>query len=422
MYKVKTPKEKDLLHICSASCLFIGNKPIIGGDFNMSTIIRDTEYSTVENSLSKAENRKLFKDTIDIHMANNISCYASFGPVNRPVFHTSESDAVFKAVGVPKERFEDLLKIMQKSDSRWKIKGVDYPFYLAIVLAIRYFTLKHDDVQIKNSLSYMVCFTYALVYAKYYKKTNPTESIMAYAINNMSNKYRIKTSGNLWTVLYESVEKAYQLHKKGMTTGEDDAFVRFVADVRTRINSFIRKISNAYYAAFTNGQYLQSESESFEDDKYYEADSNTLAVERVTNKVLTRLIVSGPDAKLIELAAKNCGVSVNVLRTYIQSMVTDEQKDDIRVIVESLLFLYLFTESTDKHTIRDIGTNDFLIYCMKVYKKSNTIDPNVLKIKAILDKWLKELGLITKHSSPTTTNNFRRALYMFFIMTIMKSN
>lgn len=391
----------------------------------MSTYASDALYNKVESAMSDKTNYALFKNTIDQHMANNFDKYSSIGPIKRPIFRTEESDAMFKAMGLTKDDLADIIATMKTKDSRWKIRGVDQPMNMAVVLSLEYFLKQNDEKQVKNALSYMICFNYPLFHYKYFRKAEPTESIMAYTINNLSNKYQIKTAGNVWAVLFDTTEKALALQKNGIKKGDDDAFVRFIADVRTRINGFMQKIANAYYANWKSGNYLQNEHESFEEDKYYEADSNTLAIERITNKVLTRLIVSGPDSKLVELAAKNCSVSVNLLRTYTQSMITDKQKDDIRTIIEKLLFLYLLTENEDnKHTIRDVGTNDFLIYCMKVYKKSNTIDPNVIAIKEILDRWLRELGELKSGTSSKSThvNNVRRALYMFFIMSIMKNS
>ena len=57
---------------------------------------------------------------------------------------------------------------------------------------------------------------------------------------------------------------------------------------------------------------------------------------------------------------------------------------------------------------------------MKVYKKSNTIDENVIKIKNTLDRWLVELDVAEHTSRKGTINDFRRALYMFFVLTVVK--
>lgn len=379
-------------------------------------------YKKVETSLNDKANVKSFQSVIDTHMANNVDKYSATGPIKRPIFKNEESLGMFQSMGIAREDLETAIATFKKEDSRWKIQGVDQPLNLAAVLAIRYFLNANNEKMVKSALSYVICFNYPLYHKKYFRVAEPTESIMNYTINNLSDKYQIKRSGNLWEVLFSTSEKALDLQKSGIKKGDLDAYVRFIADVRTRINSFMRKISNAYYDNWKEGNYLQNEHESFDEDNYYEADSNTLAIERMTNKVLTRLIVSGPDTKLIELAAKNCDVSVSNLRTYIQSMITDEQKDDIRTIIERLLFLYLLTENDQyRHTVRDVKTNDFLIYCMKVYKKSNTIDPNVIKIKEILDRWMKELGIMKTKSKSTVVGNVRRAMYMFFVMTVMKN-
>ena len=100
-------------------------------------------------------------------------------------------------------------------------------------------------------------------------------------------------------------------------------------------------------------------------------------------------------------------------------MVTNEHISDIRTIVENLVYLFLMS-TDEKHSIDQVYTNDFMVYCLRVYKKSHTIDKNVIEIKKILDRWLIDLGIMKKGSKPTTfTNNYRKALYMFFVMTVV---
>jgi hypothetical protein len=80
-----------------------------------------------------------------------------------------------------------------------------------------------------------------------------------------------------------------------------------------------------------------------------------------------------------------------------------------------MLFLYLFN---DQNTVQEVGSNRFLVYCLDTYKKSNTTDENIIKIKRVLDKWLDDLGTYKKTQRLATINNFRRALFMFFVMSI----
>ena len=61
-----------------------------------------------------------------------------------------------------------------------------------------------------------------------------------------------------------------------------------------------------------------------------------------------------------------------------------------------------------------------MIYCLQIYRRSNTTDKNIIKIKAILDKWLKDLGLMDKTNRTATIVSFRKALFTFFVMEIQK--
>ena len=45
-----------------------------------------------------------------------------------------------------------------------------------------------------------------------------------------------------------------------------------------------------------------------------------------------------------------------------------------------------------------------------MYKKSNTKNENIVKIKTIIDKWLDEVGLTSKTMRTATIVNFRKAI------------
>ena len=122
----------------------------------MSTYASDALYKKVESALSDKTNYALFENTIDQHMANNFDKYSSIGPIKRPIFRTEESDAMFKAMGLTKDELADIIATMRTKDSRWKIRGVDQPMNMAVVLSLEYFLKQNDEKQVKNALSYMI--------------------------------------------------------------------------------------------------------------------------------------------------------------------------------------------------------------------------------------------------------------------------
>lgn len=389
----------------------------------MSKIIVDSLYSKVESSLKNKENLKMFKTNLDKYMAQYAEIYAAPGPSKRPVFSEKNIKDFFDVVGLTGAEINSTLeKVKEEFNSQLQVAST--PIYTPISLAFRYFLTKNDKENVDRCIGYLIVAMYPALHWRYFKQfgKEPNPAAMAYTINNLSNKFNLKHANSLWEALMELETTCVEYFKKDLIRGADNDIIRFINSSRTRMNSFLRKITNEFMSVLSSKKYLGKEFESFEEDNYHEADSDTYAIDRIVNKVVTSLVVQGPDMRLIDMSAKNCKVSVNLLRSYVTTMVGGEHREDIQAIIESLLYLYVQSDGSDNqgHSVSEVGTNNFFIHCMKVYKKSNTIDENVIKIKNTLDRWLVELDVAEHTSRKGTINDFRRALYMFFVLTVVK--
>lgn len=387
----------------------------------MAKYILDALYSKVDKALSDKNNIKSIKTNFDRYMANNVDAYMStIGPSIRPIFSNTDISRFIQTIGLTSPEIRDAINktIKNKSVKYWY--KLDNEIIVANVLATRYFTIAGNDDYVKMCIGYMIFERYPSLHHKYYKhlgrSTDP--NIMEYTINNISNKFKIKQAASLWQALMEIATAAYEHFKSGIVKGDDASICDYALRMQTSLNSFMRKISVAYHDNWTKGNTTKVETEIFEDEKYYEGDSNSLIVDKLTNKVVSHLVVNGPDMKLVEISAKMNNISVNLLRSYTQTMITEKQRNDIYVIVERILSLYLISD--EPHKANTIGTNEFLLYCLQLYKKSNTINKDIIKIKTILDKWLVDLGIMNKTSRDATINGFRKALFVFFVLTIQK--
>ena len=372
-------------------------------------------YPLVEKGLSKKQNTVNLKKAVGEYIDRNSDKLTAIGPIRRPTFLDRDIEHLYHAIEVNPNLIKSTLKKSGNIKGHWKIMAE--PFNTASVLAIRYYTLKKDEDMVNTVLIYHALSMYPSLHKKYFA-FEPNENIMNYTINNLSNKFKIKQLGTLLAALIDTAQGSYRLYKDGIIKGTDKDFVDFVMGLKTRLNSLMRNISNEFYDNHDNNRYLNLDSDSYEEDNYHEADSNTYAVERMTNKITLELTVNGPSMKLVSVAARYCQVSTNELRNYVTSMITNEKREDIRTIIESILFLYLFN---DKNTTDQVGSERFLLYCLGMYKKSNTTDENIIKIKKVLDEWLEELGTYKKTQRLATINNFRRALFVFFVITIQTS-
>lgn len=379
----------------------------------MTKVIVDELYSTVEAHLSKKENVVKLRHSIEDYIDKNTEKLGKLGPVDRTLFSSADEMKLFEPIGLTPQRVKEAMKKSPAYKAHWEVTKKE--FNTAAPLALRYFTMKNNDEMARIVLIYFILSMYPARHHRYFRY-GVNEQIMQYTINNLSNKYKIKQLGTMLHAIIDTAEVAYKTYKVNIKSGTDKEIVDFINGMHTRLNSLLKNIANEYYENHEKNLYLNSDSDSFEEDNYHIADSNIYAVDTLTQKVVTKLTVSGPNANLVNSAAQSCSVSVNELRNYLNSMITNERRDEIHQVVESLLFLYLFDS---KHTLNDIYRNNkFMMYCVEMYKKSNTTDKNIIRIKKILDSWLEDLGTYKKTQRLATINNFRRALFMFFVMAI----
>lgn len=381
----------------------------------MSTFFKDTLYNDISKGLSKKENTLKVKKIVSKYIDTNMIKLSTTGPVYKTIFDIMDKKRLYDVCEVTEEQVVSILKKNPYIKGHWRI--MNDPFNSVSALSIRFY-LVNNNKDIATMLSYyLILSMYPSLHSKYFKY-GVNEQIMSYTINNLSNKFKIKQVGSLLPALQETALGSLTHHSKNIIRGTDKDIVDFIMDLKTRANSFLLKIAKNYYENNENKLYLNSDSDSMDSDNYHEADSNVYLIERMTNNVVLKLTVNGPDMKLITTSAKLAQVSVNELRNYINTLVIGENKQEIKDIVESILYLYLYDE---KNRASEINSNKFFLECLEIYKKSNTTNPNIIKIKSILDEWLNRVGIYKKTQRLATLNNFRRALYIFFVISIMST-
>ena len=383
-----------------------------------SSMLTDKLYKNVETALAQKKNQDKYRENLDKYLSANSDKYFINGPGERPIFSDSNINAYIQLIGLDTLTIKRTLKETKSIGSNWNI--MNNPFNTANALATRYSIIKKNDELIKLSQWYLLVAFYPSIHSKYFKY-GVNQACMDYTINNLSDKYRIKQLKSLWAALTEMASTAYALHKDNLARGEDLDYVKYIQDVHTRMNSLIQNIAVKYYDNHKNQRFLETEFESFDEDNYHEADSNSYQITKITNNVVNHLCMHGADMKLVELAAKSTSVSTNEMRNYCNTLIDEKHRTDISQIVESILFVYLFNTDGQTHSTSDIGTNDFMYYCLQMYKKSNTVDKNIIRVKDILNKWLVDVGVIGKNGRGSSTIlQFKKAFFTFFVMSIQK--
>lgn len=383
----------------------------------ISSVVTNFLYTVIEEKFVNKQLQRKFINIVTSYIDRNSSKLSTAGPSKRPIFSDRDRKLVFDMFDVDLLELKKVLKGSNYINTNWKI--VMDPFNLVMMMMIRFCKLHKLDELNRFCVVYLTLSMYPSLHYKYFK-FEPNEAIMQYTINNLSSKYKIKNSGTIMNALIDTTVTSDTTYSKNIAEGNDKQLTDYINAYKTRINSMMKKIRDAFEKNYRDGKYLNQETDNENEDNFQRSDSNSYLITRLVDKVYLKLSVHGPDMKVVQIVSKINEVSVNETRnTIIKLCQNKNESERIKSLCESILYLFLFD---GKNRVEDLPGNTFLQFCLEVYKKSNTTDENIIKIKSILDDWIKEYSVAYKNTQRVATlNSFRRAIYTFFVLMIQTS-
>lgn len=376
----------------------------------------------LSEDISKAMEDKKNIDKISRHIINyvdrNNDKLQAMGPMKQIFFSDADMNIIYECSGITEKRALDTIKEVKATGLQAQWSNVGKPYLVVLSLMIREASIKKKKELVYLLIMYMGLSSYFSLFRKYFQ-FEPNPAIMEYTINNLSNKYKIKQLGTMYATIIDTMQVAHDTGESRLIGGLDKDLVVYIQDKKTRLNDMFKNIRREFEVNYQQSKYMNVDYDSFDEDDYRESNSDTFEITRITDKVLLKLLIEGPQMQLVNLSAKLNQVSVNELRNYSNKIITGTNKEGLRQVIESILTLFI---STGGNKVTEIRTNKFLQYSLDIYKKSNTNDKNIIRIKAVLDQWLKDVGLFQKTTRPATINSFRKALFTFFIFSIEKNN
>ena len=371
----------------------------------------------VEKALSNKHTVSALEKLIGEYLDRNVQKLTTSGPIYRTVFSDDEVNKFFQILSINPDDVRKILKQSTYIRKQWHI--MNNPFNSTAAFCIRYFKMKKDLHMMTAMVTYLTLSMYPSLHYKYFKY-EPNENVMRAVINQLSNKFKFKTSSTVYAALVDTTKLSDKTYSSILVRATDKDITDYIQAYKTRLNSMIRKLANVFYDVEKKGMYLNTDTENSDADDYKVADNDTLVAERLSDATVMTLTVHGPNMQLITIASQMSDVSVNELRNTINSIVADkENREDLKTLTSAIVYLFIFDAKQPKEKI---GTNDFFYYCLDLYKRANTTDKNISTIKRILDKWLSEYSESYKRSSRVATlNNFRRGLFIFMTLSIQQS-
>jgi hypothetical protein len=381
----------------------------------MSTkIILNTIQPYIDKNFQK--NRLGMYRSMSEYFDKNSEIIYDIGPVDRLVFSDDDRSCIYKALEIAPNQIETMMKSHHLIKPTWE--NTTNPFNVISVLLVRHLAKEKKT----NEMELVLMFLILSIYSSKHKRSFtyvPNRNIMAYTINNLTKKFKLKQHGNLFETLKSTALVCHETYEKNLIEGTDEAVIYYIESMVTRIGHLIRKIANEFYDNHKSGNYLNTEEDVYEKDKRRVADSVSLKISEIADNATINVLRRAPEEKFITLSANMSEVSVNAIRSAVNS-IKDKKDKDVREIF--MLILQLFLESGN-HPIEAIATTDFINYCYTVFAKSNTVDDTVLRIKEILDEWLTMCSPnYVKSNRVATKSNFRKAIYFYYVFMLQQSH
>ena len=383
----------------------------------ITSVILANIYPKVEQAFTSKETQRKFSAIVASYVDRNVNRLSTAGPSKRTLFSDMERNKVYDLIDFDPKVCKAIVKQSNYIKASWKI--VNDPFNLVMMMILRYAKLNKLDQINQLAVTYLTLSMYPSLHYKYFK-FEPNEAIMQYTINNLSNKFKVKQVGNILQALVDTTALADKTYDKNIRHANDKELTDYINAYKTRLNSLIKKIRDAFEKDYRSGNYMNTERDNEDENDFKTSDSNSLLIQRIVDQVVLKLSVNGPDSRIVDISAKMNQVSVNETRNTLNQLTQNKDESiNIRALCESILYLYLFN---GENHMNDLNGSKFLTFCLAVYKKSNTNDENVIKVKSILDTWIEKYSeTYRKTQRVATLNNFRRALYTFFVFTLQRT-
>ena len=382
----------------------------------IKSTMTDTFYPRINTVFKNTNNCKELNKIVSGYIDKNIDALSKVGPVKRTLFLDNDRNRIYDLIGLDPTSISSLAK---KSPEISRSVNASDPFNILMVLIIRFCRIHKLNQELKSSYTYLALSMIPSLFSKYFKY-EPNENIMAFTINSMSQRFKIKQSGTLLAAILSTAEICDDHFAKAIIRGNDKDIADYISSIKTRLNALFKNIFAEFIKQHAEGNYINYENEVDDGETFRTTDSDSLMVSRLTDSVVMDLSVHGANSFIVTKAANFSKVSINDLRNTTHNMIKDKKnRESIRTVVTNILFNFIFE---GKNNSSDIRGSKFILYSLNTYKQSNIANKNLIEIKKILDNWLNEYSETYKKSNQIATmNNFRKSLYLFFVFTIQKN-
>lgn len=382
----------------------------------MESVLFSRFYPMVESSLKQTRNVTAIRQVFNEILGRNNESLSSAVPDKAVWVDSRQEKKYFEILNINKEDIVNAIKDSSYISDEWLT--IRNPMYISLILCIFYFNnnKKHDMVSL--SMFMLSLYMYKNVRSKYFARTSEnTSKVMDFTLSRLSKHHDLRVCGSIMKVIGKKNESYIGLWLNDRSsdvkgTVKDEIICKMVNDNHRRYETFFNNFYSEFKKDLVNGNYMNVDEDIDDGENFIESDNVSFTVERLTQKVVNRFILStAPNHTLLKFASERGGCSINNLRTMHSYLINGHEKE-FEMITRLILQGYLFEKRNQKE---DIKTPDFVIEMLKYYKKQEVNNTNLVNLKSNVNKVFEESGLAAKVTRRASQDDCRRSIYLYIV-------
>lgn len=388
---------------------------------NQNTIaIRGKLYPIVEKSLQKNEAK--YKKCVARFIQKRATSLYDTGPNDRIYFGANDLKDFYTSIGITEQEIISCLQGTFYWDIPFKPKAAKDPFTCALMMVIRYYLMKggkQKDLELSTIyLAFSGKFYPSLHYNSFRIPPSENRTVMDYVINNkLSNKFDLKKEKSVFGAIKSICNTWLDTYKGKIKSASDEDVAYCIEQLHNRIKAFMINIAKVFYECYENKEYLNFESDSYDEDNFHLADSDSNRAEKFAEKAMNEIVSNGVNYKFCGMCADQ-NIKKDEIKFIIESITSDNKNlAELKELIQLLISDYMANSEN-----KDIRGYDFIVYSIKA--KPNAKDANVLRQKEIITNWLNENSpqYRKRKSRIATANSYYKAILQYIVLTISESN
>jgi hypothetical protein len=387
---------------------------------NKRTLLYDEIYELLKDKL--VPGAKPFIEHCANYIDKNSESLVISSPYERLLFiETRDSNPVFSIYGITKKNISDIVR--KSPEISESFKTLNNPLFFVLTgLNMFYRDLSKTPI-LRDAVNYSSLFMALRFYSSRQGHLWPYGSnrdIMEYTVNNLTEKYLLRKEKTILGVMkYIASDNDNNLGDRLYKSRSDKDFKNYISNLSTRINNFLRNIYNEWSKNVKDQKYMGSVSDRYDDeDKHIrEIDNMSGEIYSIVNKVYNKMKSTPIEMSILRDASIAAHISINTILNTLEELIRHET-DSIKNVITWILQLFL---EDSKNKVEHIKSRYFMIYCLKVYRISNSTSKTLESLKKQLDEYLAIYGSqYLKLNRAASRSNFRKIIFQYVVACIIK--